>query len=211
MLLSSCQKETKEVSINEEAQSASANNNGNPNPGFADNDMVMFWNEKAAEVFNPTFTQPPRSRVFARIQVAVHDALNAIKPKYETYAFHEREQHANPDAAVASAAYWILKQTTLTGNPPLDQWYAESLATIPDGESKELGKELGKRSANALIANRANDGHPQIIVTSTTPANGTNPGEFRSTLTAINWVPTQTLNPFRIIANWGTVAKPWVI
>ena len=180
-------------------------------PGFATNDMVMYWNEKAALVLNPGFTQVPRTRVFARIQVAVHDALNSIKPKYERYAFHERVQHADPDAAVASAAYWMMKQTTLVGNPPLDQWYNESLATIPDGESKELGKDLGRRSANALIANRANDGFTQVISTSVNPPNGINPGEYRSTITAINWVPTQTLFPFRIVPNWGTVMKPWII
>lgn len=185
VIISSCHKETEQQFSTEPSSVNHSQGNQPDDPGFADNDMVIFWNEKAAEVLNPVFTQPPRTRVFARIQVAVHDALNAIKPKYETYAFHEREQHANPDAAVASAAYWILKQTTLSGNPPLDQWYAESLATIPDGESKESGKAVGKRSADALIANRANDGHSQIIVTSTTPANGTNPGEFRSTLTAI--------------------------
>ncbi len=180
-------------------------------PGFAENDMVLYWNEKAAMVLNPGFTQVPRTRVFARIQVAVHDALNSIKPKYERYAFNEREQHADPRAAVASAAYWVMKRTTLVGNPPLDQWYNESLATIPDGESKELGKDLGKRSADALIANRANDGFTQVIGISTTPPNGINPGEYRSTVTAINWAPTQTLFPFRNLPNWGTVMKPWVI
>lgn len=181
------------------------------NPGFVENDMVMYWNEKTATVLNPGFTQPARTRVFARVQVAVHDALNSIKPKYERYAFHEREQHANPDAAVASAAYWILKRTTLVGNPPLDLWYSESLATIPDGESKELGIALGKRSADALIANRANDGFTQLIPTSVNPPNGIYPGEYRSTVTAVNWVPTQTLFAFRILPNWGTVMKPWVI
>jgi len=211
ILLSSCQKETKDVSTNEEIQTASANNNRNADPGFANNDMVMYWNEKAAIVLNTGFSQPARTRVFARIQIAVHDALNSIKPKYERYAFHEREQHANPDAAVASAAYWIMKRTTLPGNPPIDQWYNESLATIPDGESKELGKDLGRRSADALIANRANDGFTQLIINSTTPPNGVNPGEYRSTLTAINWVPTQTLLQVRNVPNWGTVMRPWVI
>ena len=179
--------------------------------GFAGNEMVMFWNEKANTVLSVGFSQPARTRVFARIQVAVHDALNSIKPKYERYAFHEREQHADPDAAVASAAYWVMKRTTLAGNPPIDQWYMESLATIPDGESKELGKALGKRSADALIANRANDGFSQLIINSANPPNGVNPGEYRSTLTAVNWVPTQTLVAVRNLPNWGTVMKPWVI
>jgi hypothetical protein len=180
-------------------------------PGFAENDMVMFWNDKANTVLSVGFSQPARTRVFARIQVAVHDALNAIKPKYERYAFHEREQHADPDAAVASAAYWVMKRTTFVGNPPIDQWYSESLATIPDGESKELGKDLGRRSADALIANRANDGFAQLIINSVNPPNGTLPGQYRSTLSAVNWVPTQTLVGVRNLPNWGTVMKPWVI
>ena len=191
IILLSCQKESKQL-LKEETKTTSANSNRPLEPGFAENDMVMFWNEKANTVLSVGFTQAPRTRVFARIQIAVHDALNSIKPKYERYAFHEREQHANPDAAVASAAYWIMKQ-------------------IPDGESKELGKDLGKRAANALIANRINDGFGQIIVNSTTPPNGTNPGEYRSTVTAVNWEPTQTLFPFRVTPNWGTVVKPWVI
>ena len=211
ILLTSCQKETRDQSFNKEEATVSAQGKQPLEPGFADNDMVMFWNEKAAIALSVGYTQPPLTRVFARIQIAVHDALNSIKPKYERFAFHEREQHADPDAAVASAAYWVMKRTTFPGNPPLDQWYNESLATIPDGESKELGKDLGKRSADALIANRANDGFGLPIVTSTNPPNGTNPGEYRSTLTAVNWVPSQTLNPFRILSNWGTVMKPYVV
>ena len=208
----SCKKESQEFP-EEETKTTSANSHQPLEPGFVENDMVMYWNEKAAKALSTGFTQPPRTRVFARIQIAVHDALNSIKPKYESYAFHEREQHANPDAAVASAAYWMMKRTTLPGIPAdtLDKWYNESLATIPAGESKELGKNLGKRSADALIAKRANDGFTQLIINSATPPNGTNPGEYRSTLTAINWVPTQTLVALRNLPNWGTVMKPWVI
>ena len=208
-VLNSCKKESAREATTETPEEFAGKKPNNP--GFAKNDMVMYWNEKAATVLNPGFTQPARTRVFARIQVAVHDALNAIKPKYERYAFQEREQHADPDAAVASAAYWILKRTTLVGNPPIDQWYNESLATIPDGQSKELGKELGKRSADALIANRATDGFTQLIITSANPPNGVNPGEYRSTLSAVNWVPTQNLVAVRNLPNWGTVMKPWVI
>lgn len=206
----SCQKDITHDKLMTEQQMAEKTNRPDE-PGFAENDMVMYWNDKANTVLSTGFSQPARTRVFARIQVAVHDALNSIKPKYERYAFFEREQHANPDAAVASAAYWIMKRTTLPGNPPIDQWYNECLATIPDGESKELGKDLGKRSADALIANRANDGFSQLIINSVNPPNGTNPGEYRSTLTAVNWVPTQTLFGFRNVPNWGTVTKPWVI
>jgi hypothetical protein len=203
----SCEKDIQEEAlIAEESTSAKKPDD----PGFAENDMVMYWNEKTAIVLSAPMPQPSRTRYFAIIQIAVHDALNNIKPKFERYSLFERSQHANPDAAVASAAYWAIKGLNRQGFP-LETWYDESLATIPDGESKELGKTLGMRAAEAIIANRANDGFTQTILTSTFPPNGVNPGEYRSTVTAVNWVPTQTLFGFRVFYNWGTVMKPYVI
>ena len=148
-----------------------------PENGFAENDMVMYWNDKTDTVLSVGMPQPYRTRYFAIIQIAVHDALNNIKPKYQRYALlNERTQFASPGAAVASAAYWAIKGLNRQGTFPVDAWYNESLATIPDGESKELGKILGKHAAEAIIANRANDGFTQIILNSLTPPNGINPG-----------------------------------
>jgi hypothetical protein len=59
--------------------------------GFAENNMVMYWNEKTAIILAAPLTQPIRTRYFAIIQIAVHDALNNIKPKYERFALNERE------------------------------------------------------------------------------------------------------------------------
>ena len=183
------------------------------NPGFVDNNMVMYWNEKAATVLGIPMRQPDRSRYFAIIEIAVHDALNNIKPKYERFILNEREQFADPDAAVASAAYWAIKGLNQQRSFPVDTWYKESLATIPDGESKEFGKTLGKHAAEAIIANRANDGFSDIIVGSPIPANGVNPGEYRSTLTyaMVNGAQTLIQFPVRPLPNWGKVMKPYVI
>ena len=205
----SCKKEVATKSLPLDEQSA-ASGKKPLDPGFAENDMVMYWNDKAATVTRDV-NQPTRSRLFAIIQIAVHDALNNIKPKYQRYALlNERTQFASPDAAVASAAYWAIKGLNRQGSFPVDTWYNESLAIIPDGESKELGKTLGKHAAEAIIANRANDGFSKAILLSTTPPNGVNPGEYRSTLTVLNWVPTTTQFAFRTYYNWGTVVKPYV-
>jgi len=207
---SSCQKELKEQKAEEPITSVERGNKP-LEPGFAENDMVLYWNDKVATVLGAPMNQPTRTRNFAIIEIAVHDALNNIKPKYERYALQERMQHADPDAAVASAAYWAIKGLNRQGTFPVDTWYAESLAAIPNGKAKELGITLGKKAADAIIANRANDGFAQTILTSLTPANGVNPGEYRSTVTAVNYVPTQNLFPFRILPNWGTVMKPYVV
>ncbi|MFV8343126.1 hypothetical protein [Flavobacterium sp. XS2P39] len=182
--------------------------------GFAENNTVLYWNDKAATVVATPRNQPTRARLLAMIQIAVHDALNSIKPKYQRYALqNEREQFASPDAAVASAAYWAIKGLNLQGNFHLDTWYSESLATIPDGESEELGKALGKKAADAIIANRANDGFTQVIITSASPADGDEPGEYRSTLRYVMVNGVLTLTPFTVknIPNWGTVLKPFVV
>ncbi len=150
-------------------------------PGFASNEMVMFWNEKTAVVFGAAVIQPTRARRFAITQIAVHDALNNIKPKYERFALQEREQFANPDAAVASAAHRAITGLG-RGNAQVDYWRDSCLGAIPDGESKTLGIALGIRSANAILANRANDGFTQVLVSSPNPPDGDEPGEYRSTL-----------------------------
>ena len=209
VLLFSCQKEN--VPDTEKTSEPSSESSRKPdNPGFADNDMVMFWNEKTTTALSAPMNQPRRARLFAITQIAVHDALNAIKPKFQRYALENtREQFANPDAAVASAAYWVIKGLNLQGSFPVDTWYNESLATIPEGESKELGKALGKKSADAIIANRANDGLSQVLTTSIIPAEGDDPGEYRITLFWSN--PVLNLSHVKHIPNWGTVLKPFVV
>jgi hypothetical protein len=72
---------------------------------------------------------------------------------------------------------------------------------------------LGKKAADAIIANRANDGFTQVILTSLLPANGVEPGVYRSTLgyVSVNGVPTLMQWPFRMVHNWGTVLRPFVV
>jgi hypothetical protein len=177
---------------------------GNHGPGghdIADNAMVLYWNNKAATVLGVPMRQPDRTRFFAIIEIAVHDALNNIKPKYETYVLNEPTPAASADAAVASAAYWAIKGLNLQASFAIDAWYDSSLAFIANNPAKEAGKTLGKHAADAILANRADDGYSQVIATSAEPANGTTPGAYRQT----NAVP------FRVIPNWGTVLKPYVV
>ena len=210
MGIASCKKEINTMA-DKQIEAFALNSKQPLQKGFADNNMVMYWNDKVATVLSVDMPQPFRSRFFAIIEIAVHDALNNIKPKYESYSLNERTQHADPDAAVASAAYWAIIGLNQQRSFPVDAWYAASLATVPDGESKELGKTLGKHAAESIIANRANDGITQIIFASVNPPNGVTPGAYRSTLTAINSVPTQNLFPFRLLPNWGTAMRPYVI
>lgn len=167
----------------------------------SENAMVLFWNERLETVLSTPMRPPDRGRVFAMVEIAVHDALNNIKPRYKRFALNAQNGSASKDAAVASAAYHAIIGLDLTRGFPVQDWYDSVMALIPEGAAKQKGIALGQKAAEAIIANRANDGYTEVISSSPNPPDGTEPGEYRQT----NAVP------FRMIPNWGTVLRPWVL
>src|SRR5262245_15760200 len=72
---------------------------------FAAADPVSNWNSIVSQAALAAGQSPPVvSRTLAIVQVAVHDALNAINSRYEPYAFRGNAPGASVDAAVAAAA-----------------------------------------------------------------------------------------------------------
>jgi hypothetical protein len=203
---SSCKKE---ISGEPKGDNPGISSLRNAEPGFAENDMVIYWNEKASAALGSVNPPPNQTRLFAMVQIAVHDALNAIKPKYERFALiNTREQNASPNAAVASAAYWTLKSVVPSTSLPIDDWYSQSLATVPEGAGKELGKMLGKEAATAILANRANDGFAQGNAVVFLP-DATTSGGYRSTLPYSN--TALGLPKVKAIPNWGTALRPFSV
>jgi hypothetical protein len=118
---------------------------------------------------------PPRAatqttRIVAMTQIAIHDALNAIDPRYEP--------SASPVAAIAAAAFNVLRFENPTTIATLTAEYNALLATVPDGPAKTAGIAIGEASASAIRAERANDGSGAAC-----PAYvpGTLPGDWRPT------------------------------
>jgi hypothetical protein len=145
-------------------------------------EMVLLWNSATEEATIRVGGMPPmpQSRIFAIVFLAMHDALNNIKPKYKTYAYHSPTivSDANPDAAVAQAAHdaivGLLPPVTVYADSLLDV----SLQSIPDGPGKISGIQLGKNAAQAILALRANDGSSTAQVPY---VQGTLAGQYRST------------------------------
>jgi uridylate kinase len=67
---------------------------------------VLKWNETAVKVAAAGGQNPIQTtRTIAMVQAAVHDALNAITPRYAAYYFEgPGTPSASADAAVAAAA-----------------------------------------------------------------------------------------------------------
>lgn len=161
--------------------------------------MVLKWNEAGTKaVTKTTGIQPmPESRIYAMINLAMHDALNAIVPKYDTYtSTTSSDSEASPDAAVAQAAHDVMLALFPAQQPTTDSLLANSLSDLSTG--KEEGIAIGKAVAKAMLDKRANDGSMTAQYPFTP---GTLPGDYRAT-------PPFDMPPYNglvVLPGWGKV------
>ena len=122
-------------------------------------DVVLHWNEIAMSTLVSQGQNPfAQARFMAITQLAVSEAVNAIKHDYKPYlGTVVAPVGASADAAAATAAYKVLKNYLPTA-PDLDSAYAASLALIPDGPAKSGGIATGEAAAAQMIALRVGDG-----------------------------------------------------
>lgn len=76
----------------------------------ANADSVTDWNALAMSQVMPRIGAPPQqARALALLHISMHDALNTIQPRYETYnALPAAAAGASANAAVAAASRWTL-------------------------------------------------------------------------------------------------------
>lgn len=131
-------------------------------------DTVTSWNSVATHAAPAVGGPAQRAYLVAMTQIAVHDALNSISPRYESYSMLPlANPAASPDAAIAAAAHDVLinqlnraPSTTAkaTARTDVEAAYVAALAAIPDGAPENEGVAAGQAAAAAIIAARANDG-----------------------------------------------------
>ena len=146
-------------------------------PAEADATSVTQWNLTAASTLaglpGPAGGAPPATQIsMGMVQGAVYDAVNAITPKHDRpYLLTRRFGNtASDEAAVATAAYLVLKNIVETVPPSitfptrgdvlasLETQYNASKNAIPDSPSKDKGIEAGTAAAQAMIDARQGDG-----------------------------------------------------
>ena len=118
----------------------------------------------------------PRNQ--AMMHIAMHDALNAIEPRFDQYAYFGRSHGADPIAAAAKAAHDVLVAVYPAQQATLDAELATWLATVPNGSGKTKALTLGAKAAAAIVALRQNDGtNVEPVSPNYTP--GTQPGDYQ--------------------------------
>jgi len=127
----------------------------------AESELIIDWNRLAYRVAyeHDQFYSLLGIRTLTMTHLAMHDALNAIEPVYESYAYRDRLAGADPVAAGAQAAFEVLVNAYPARADTLSEVLEKWLKEVPPGEAKRIGSALGKRTAAAIIALREGDGH----------------------------------------------------
>jgi membrane-associated phospholipid phosphatase len=162
---------------------------------------VTHWNAVATDALTPAQGTNPmaHSRSLAIVHAAIHDAVNAIERRYQSYTPGIADAPgASVDAAVAAAARDVLAVHVPTQSALIEEAYARALAHVPDGNAKAAGIVVGQASAAANMQRREGDGSETGALPVYVPKSG--PGEYQFT------------PPFDFAAqpSWGRV-KPFVI
>jgi len=130
--------------------------------------------------------------------IALHDAANAVRPKYERYAYHVTEDTgADPSAAAAVAAAEVLKHRRPAKAADIDALLAVDLAMVSNPKRLEKSINVGQAAAAAIIALRANDGSTSAG-TPYTP--GTEPGDYQPTAASVLLPGWGNVTPFAMTA-----------
>jgi membrane-associated phospholipid phosphatase len=153
---------------------------------------VTAWNTFASDLVATNLAPGPQTHALAVTQIAVHDALNAIDPRYEAYAFEASAPRASKTAAVAAAAHDTLVKLVPQAAASIDAEYDAALSSVPDGPAEEAGIATGEAAAAAILARRSSDDLLAAITKPYTPRPA-GPGVYQ---------PTPPLN-FVILAGWS--------
>ncbi len=138
-------------------------------------DAVLDWNEITMAAVTAGRPGPVGTLDMALVQVAVHDAVQAIERRYEPYHAEVKGAKGSRSAAVAAAAHDVLVGLYPAQAPTLDATYFSYLADR--GLSGDPGLVVGQKVAVELLPLRraTPDPLPPPFI------GGTEPGVWRPT------------------------------
>ena len=162
-------------------------------------DVALEWNQIALDATVTAAQGPlPQIRSMAIVQVAMHDAVNAIMRDFDTYLDLEGQPASgSPEAAAIAAAHYTLTHLFSGQKDPLDDAREASLAAHHLLDT-DPGIQVGERIGAAIFTLRSTDGASAAQFPYTAPHSG-DPGV---------WVAVGTASV--VAPGWGRVL-PWVI
>lgn len=125
--------------------------------------LLADWNREvlAAAEAEDRFLTLKGVRTAALLHLAVHDALNVVEPRYETYLPAEPVGKGDPRAAMAQAAFAVAIDQYPDRREAWEALLRRGLAAVPAGADRDRGVEIGGTAAQRLLAARRGDGWDQ--------------------------------------------------
>lgn len=133
-------------------------------PAVAQN-AVNDWSLKAQNAITAGRSPASSEYLLALVHAAMYDAAVAIEGQYRPFRIAADVMHpASPEAAVAAAAYYVLRFRLPALEPALTAEYAAYLSTLPDGPEKDNGTAAGTAVALAWLELCAGDRFDNTVV-----------------------------------------------
>lgn len=138
-----------------------------PKEKFKDvsSDVIIAWNiisheTMAKKDYQPLVDYQPlfATRINTMVHLAMHDALNSIYAKFETYVLKAKDKQADPEIAAATAAYTVLVASFPEKKQMLDTKLNGWLAKAKSLDARKRGVALGQKAGEAILALRSKDG-----------------------------------------------------
>ena len=155
-----------------------------PPIGSAAANEVTDWNVIIEQTAKASSVKPGvilSGRNVSLMHLAMHDALNSISRRHDSYDVHRSSPNANPRAAVMAAGHGVAARLYPDQASSLDNIYSK-LLTIPDEPGKNEGLVLGDETAAKIVALRADDhfdyATSELFVSGNGP-DGAGPGAWR--------------------------------
>jgi hypothetical protein len=123
--------------------------------------VVTDWDEKAVGIVQTGTVPPPPTafRAMAILHVAMFDAVNSIELRYKPYKVRlSATPDTSKEAAAAAAAGAVLIKLFPDATADVQSTLTTYLTTLPDGEAKSKGVELGQAVAAKILEVREKDG-----------------------------------------------------
>jgi hypothetical protein len=159
-------------------------------------DAVLDWNQITVDAVTAGRPGPIGMVDIALVQIAVHDAVQALENRFEPYHFEMERARGRRSAAVAAAAHGVLVGMYPSQAETLDPVYHTYLAD--HGLTGDDGIEVGEQAAAEILPLRRTNPNPLP------PAfnGGTEAGDWRPTPSFLGNPPVPT--PFL------PMAVPWM-
>ena len=170
----------------------------------ADADVVTDWSAITISTISAGAPVPGPARLieYAMVHIAMHDAVQAIQQRFETYSPGITPTTGSEIAAAAKAARDVLVNRFPAQTATLDAAYSNYLADHQIA-SNDGGIAAGAQAAAAIIQGRVDDGAYPVPA----PAffGGTEPGQWRPT------VLTATGEPTPMAVSWMATTRPFTV